>query len=338
MKRTGEMLQKAREEKGLSLNEIALSLKINSKVLSAIESGDTSKLPAKTFLRGFVQSYANYLKINTDQVMEVFSEEMGVTRPMTSADQPPVSPDGTTPPEQAPIAHREEPVLSQIEKRNNTKLFVITGICLVLVCLIFVTARIVDRYQKETITEEVRVSSPLPDDSVPEPEAEPITEEAEAAAPLTPAPAPTAAPAPVTPKPAAAPTSTPAAEVSTASAAVPPPKVVETPKPVEAKPVTPPPATTPPVAETPKPSEPEKKPAGRSLEMIIEALDNVEIEYGSGSGPLRKVQLGPDRVHTIRSREGLRLNINNGGAVNLNLNGRDLGIPGDLGKPVKLSY
>ncbi|HRO67031.1 MAG TPA: transcriptional regulator, partial [Pseudobdellovibrionaceae bacterium] len=107
-------------------------------------------------------------------------------------------------------------------------------------------------------------------------------------------------------------------------------------KPAETKPV--PPVTSTPVEASAPPVAEAAKPAGRALEMIVESLDNVEIEYGSGSGPLRKVQLGPDRVHTIRSRNGLRLNISNGGAVNLNLNGRDLGVPGDLGKPVKLSY
>ncbi len=54
MKKTGEILEKAREEKGLSLHEIGLSLKISSKVLKAIEEGDEAHLPAKTFLRGFL--------------------------------------------------------------------------------------------------------------------------------------------------------------------------------------------------------------------------------------------------------------------------------------------
>src|SRR5215210_4560060 len=88
MKRTGEILRKEREARGLSLHEIGLSLKINSKILKAIEDGDTTQLPAKTFLRGFVQSYASYLKLNVDEVLRVFAEEMGSTRPQPAA--PPV--------------------------------------------------------------------------------------------------------------------------------------------------------------------------------------------------------------------------------------------------------
>src|SRR3954468_17398638 len=92
MKRTGEILRKEREARGLSLHEIGLSLKINSKILKAIEDGDTTQLPAKTFLRGFVQSYAAYLKLNVEEVLRVFAEEMGSTRPqpiMTAKDENP---------------------------------------------------------------------------------------------------------------------------------------------------------------------------------------------------------------------------------------------------------
>ncbi|RZM00965.1 MAG: transcriptional regulator, partial [Pedobacter sp.] len=81
MKRTGEFLKKAREQKGLSINEIGLSLKISSKILKAIEDGDMTQLPAKTFLRGFVQSYANYLRVDVNEIMRIFQDEMGSTRP-----------------------------------------------------------------------------------------------------------------------------------------------------------------------------------------------------------------------------------------------------------------
>ena len=80
MKRTGEILKKERESQGLSLHEIGLSLKINSKILKAIEEGNSTQLPAKTFLRGFVQSYASYLKLNVEDVLKVFSQCSRVIR------------------------------------------------------------------------------------------------------------------------------------------------------------------------------------------------------------------------------------------------------------------
>jgi cytoskeleton protein RodZ len=45
-----------------------------------------------------------------------------------------------------------------------------------------------------------------------------------------------------------------------------------------------------------------------------------------------------DQVHTFKNKSGLKLNISNGGAVNVILNGKDLGVPGEIKKPLKLTY
>jgi cytoskeleton protein RodZ len=79
-------------------------------------------------------------------------------------------------------------------------------------------------------------------------------------------------------------------------------------------------------------------PTAKSIELIIEALDNVEIEYSSNNGKKSSLKLAAEQVHTFKSKNGLKLSISNGGAVNLILNGRDLGIPGNLGKSINLSY
>jgi cytoskeleton protein RodZ len=94
MKKTGQLLKEARETKSVSLQEVSIHLKINTKTLKALELGDVTQLPAKTFLRGFVQSYAQYLKLDLNQIMEVFQEEMGTTHPSmitTQVAQPPIN-------------------------------------------------------------------------------------------------------------------------------------------------------------------------------------------------------------------------------------------------------
>ncbi len=58
MSKLGQFLKTEREKKGLSLHEIGMSLKINPKILKAIEDNDEPNLPAKTFLRGLIKSYA----------------------------------------------------------------------------------------------------------------------------------------------------------------------------------------------------------------------------------------------------------------------------------------
>ena len=80
MKRTGEILRKAREEKDLSLHEIGLSLKINNKILKAIEdSKDDVKILEKRIIAAeerAAMEIVNYInttsvsKISEDYVLE----------------------------------------------------------------------------------------------------------------------------------------------------------------------------------------------------------------------------------------------------------------------------
>jgi cytoskeletal protein RodZ len=79
MQQTGQRLKEAREAKGLSLSEVSTGTKINVRVLQAIEEGRSADLPPKSFLRGFVRSYAVYLKIDAEEVLKIFHQEMGST-------------------------------------------------------------------------------------------------------------------------------------------------------------------------------------------------------------------------------------------------------------------
>lgn len=83
MKKTGQLLREARESRRISLQEVSIHLKINSRILKALEDGDMEQLPAKTFLRGFVQSYAQFLRLDGTEVLELFQSEMGSTHPKT---------------------------------------------------------------------------------------------------------------------------------------------------------------------------------------------------------------------------------------------------------------
>ena len=95
MKITGELLKSERIKKDLTVQDIAYALKLNSKIIIAIENGDLDQLPAKTFVRGFVKSYADYLKVDSEIVLRQFQEEMGSTRPMPKR-PPPIATDEVT--------------------------------------------------------------------------------------------------------------------------------------------------------------------------------------------------------------------------------------------------
>lgn len=348
MKRTGEILKKAREQKGLSINEIALSLKISSKVLKAIEDGDANQLPAKTFLRGFVQSYANYLRLDVNEVLRIFQDEMGTTKPSPIIQMPEQDAtlesfekknqeSGQTP--RASVPSQEKP-FNSLAKNNNSKTVTFTVLGLVLVGLIVFTKKMIDKYQKEGAVSEVEVTTPL----APPPEAasaEDGSAPADAAMELTqpsPSPVATAMSTPLsTPTPSHTPTVTPAA--TSAPKPTPTPAASATPT-VTPKP-SPSPTATPAASPSPSPSVSptvSPSPANKPVEVIIEALDNVEVEYVTKDGKSEKITLSAEQVHTFKSKAGLKLNISNGGAVNVIVNGKDLGIPGNLGKPVKLNF
>ncbi len=65
----GENLQREREMRGVSLEEIAAATRISSRILRAIETGDLSKLPSGVYARSFVRQYARYLGLDEERVM-----------------------------------------------------------------------------------------------------------------------------------------------------------------------------------------------------------------------------------------------------------------------------
>ena len=70
-------LRAAREERGLSLDDIATKTRIPVRHLSAIEQSDWDSLPAITYSVGFVRSYANVVGLNGTQLGQELREQLG---------------------------------------------------------------------------------------------------------------------------------------------------------------------------------------------------------------------------------------------------------------------
>jgi cytoskeleton protein RodZ len=70
----GGKLRAAREQRGLSLRQIAASTKISIAALEAIERNDLSKLPGGIFSRAFVRSYAIEVGLDPDATVHEFLE------------------------------------------------------------------------------------------------------------------------------------------------------------------------------------------------------------------------------------------------------------------------
>jgi cytoskeleton protein RodZ len=65
----GQQLRLAREARGLSVLDVAQTLKLGSRQLEALESGDWGTLPGNTFVRGFVRNYARIVQIDPTPLM-----------------------------------------------------------------------------------------------------------------------------------------------------------------------------------------------------------------------------------------------------------------------------
>lgn len=416
MKKTGEFLRKAREDRGLSVHEIGLSLKINPKILKQIEDGDKNSLPAKTFLRGFVQSYALFLKIDPNEVLKIFSDEMGTTKPnqisLTSGPQIKGSSIGIDDPENKDdLGIKRHTGQNFSEEKFEFKNIGIGIVVFILLLSLIAVRKIVEKYQKEAevdlakTEENLKSSNKLelpqaPAASTPVPAADskisvpPQVTAPSANSPTAPAPeikppstttagvpqpatpnelskpihkTPPPAPNPATTSPTNSPGSTTALPSQNPGLPVnkptPPsianPTVTPVPKPTTTgslpavtnpnkpaatgedakKPVAAPPAATTAAASPSIPVVPKEEPKKpKNIELVIEAFETVEIEMTQSTGKVEKIKMSPSQIQTFKTVSGVKLNISNGGAVNLIVNGKDMGVPGDLGKPKRVSF
>lgn len=73
----GARLKRERENQGLSVFDVARALRLSEKQIAALESDDYSKLPGRTFVRGFVRNYARLVQLEPETVMSrlFFAEE-----------------------------------------------------------------------------------------------------------------------------------------------------------------------------------------------------------------------------------------------------------------------
>ena len=62
----GALLRQAREAKGLSLDDLARTTKINRSILAALEEYDLNRLPAPIYTRGFVKAYAREVGLDPE--------------------------------------------------------------------------------------------------------------------------------------------------------------------------------------------------------------------------------------------------------------------------------
>jgi cytoskeletal protein RodZ len=80
----GQLLQKQREEKKVSLESVAQKTRIKVHFLQAIEEDAFQLIPSETYVRGFIRCYAKQIHLNPDEILNLYRNQAG----------PPLGPSG----------------------------------------------------------------------------------------------------------------------------------------------------------------------------------------------------------------------------------------------------
>jgi len=88
-------LKNAREAQKLTVEEIALSLKLRTIYLKSLESGDWSDMPGEVYAVAFLKQYASFLDLDISESLEKLKTgQYKLTKPLTFPD-PPIAPNKT---------------------------------------------------------------------------------------------------------------------------------------------------------------------------------------------------------------------------------------------------
>src|SRR5436309_15813117 len=79
MRTVAEQLRTAREARGLTVYQVAEITKIRTDHLRALEEGNYDGFSAPVYIRGFVRTYANLLRLDVPRLMTALEAELGRT-------------------------------------------------------------------------------------------------------------------------------------------------------------------------------------------------------------------------------------------------------------------
>lgn len=364
MSKLGQIFKEEREKRNLSLQEVGLTLKISTKVLKAIEEGNQKDFPAPTFLRGFIKSYSLYLKLDPKVMLDQFSSEYGSPQKdshSTETDPAQINTSRTgTPVSLEKTSRRSNEELSAANSRTNKSFSIIAaGILLVAIAIV---AKLMDKYKNEANTEpqtELIASLSTTTTTLPENQTASTTSgdsslSAEEISGTTSSPGttesvvssgtkqnqtPTTTLIPSNSSPSIAPQSTSTTtlnKITTTSTTLKSTTSASSTTTTTMKTTTSPQGTASTISSSMVPSTTVPPVI---TEVIIEALNQVKIRFTLNGGvKWETVELTADQVHTFRSKSGVTMEISDGGAINIILNGKDRGVPGTIGRPLKLTY
>src|ERR1700675_3881018 len=81
MSALGPYLSQLREERGLSIEEIARVTRVAPRYLEALEREDLAALPAAVFTKGYIRAYCQALDVPVEEALSRYSEMAEVVTP-----------------------------------------------------------------------------------------------------------------------------------------------------------------------------------------------------------------------------------------------------------------
>lgn len=326
MKITGELLKSERIKKDLSIQDVAYALKLSSRIIQAIENGETEELPAKTFVRGFVKSYADYLRIDSDVVLKQFQEEMGSTHPVPKTIVPPIGqPVEVQQPAQksSKVAFRQsvESISgNKMEGGLTRKNIIYFAVVTSLVIVIAIINKVANHYQNE-----------IPQITDASAEGVPVNTEAMVAS----SPAAVAAetvPTDLVGALSSSSTLTGGVEIASTATSM---TVASTKAALAASAA----AAALPANNQPQNTAATEKSKGLAVEVLIEAKKDAYIDYAKGNtSEFKRLTLKANTYQILKSQAGLHLRAADGSAVSITVNGVSKGQMSNSNKFVEMTF
>lgn len=113
----GDTLREAREKQGLTYKDIEKGTSIRALYIEYIEKGEYDELPGDVYTKGFIRSYANFLKLDANVLVQAFTAERHKGA-APAAEQKPAAPKAAQEKPQAkkPEAPSAQPAAKPVEK------------------------------------------------------------------------------------------------------------------------------------------------------------------------------------------------------------------------------
>lgn len=81
METVGQILRAEREKKNLSVKDVEHATSIRALYITSIEADDYKVIPGEVYLKGFIRNYANFLGLNSAELVDLYRESQAKAAP-----------------------------------------------------------------------------------------------------------------------------------------------------------------------------------------------------------------------------------------------------------------